>query len=70
MVLDQVNGGCKSSVYLYFARVFRTFGCGFFYAVAPKKCSENSEKSSWYIIWYKISKCTFHRLVEADAKKP
>ena len=64
---DQVNGGCKSSVYLYFTRVFRTFGCGIFYIVLRKKCSENSEKSSWYIIWYIGSNGAFHRSVEATA---
>ena len=64
---DQVNGGCKSSVYLYFTRVFRTFGCGIFLYRALKKCSENSEKSSWYIIWYIGSNGTFHRSVEATA---
>ena len=66
---DQVNGGCKSSVYLYFTRVFRTFGCGIFLYRTPKKCSENSEKSSWYIIWYIGSNGTFHRSVEATAKR-
>ena len=64
---DQVNGGCKSSVYLYFTRVFRTFGCGIFLYRASKKCSENSEKSSLYIIWYIGSNGAFHRSVEANA---
>ena len=65
---DQVTGGCKSSGYLYFTRVFRTFGCGIFLYRAPKNTSENSEKSSWYIIWYIGSNGTFHRSVEANAK--
>lgn len=64
---DQVNGGCRSSVYLYFTRVFRTFGCGIFLYRASKKCSENSEKSSLYIIWYIGSNGAFHRSVEANA---
>ena len=64
---DQVNGGCKSSVYLYFTRVFRTFGCGIFLYRASEKCSENSEKSSLYIIWYIGSNGAFHRSVEATA---